>query len=677
MSVQKSILDFFRRTTEQSPPRRYRRELRIPPADIQEDGLGNHVKFKPEARRSIIARKTLTPMAGRAAIVVAFAIVLAATSGSANSSELGSTDVPEPPSPTWCKLPGSPSSICTQEPLPLPLINTTDCQPTGISKWLYCGTPLPQGVTVLEALQSAIDQAIAEGRADPRRSTNSPDNCYDGELYPTSNPEVSGDLHVGNTLNSTAGSWFNCAQTISYSWLWHGNCCIPTPNAYGSTYTTSSGDLGAYLWTKVTACNEVQCVQNPNDSNHHGPVSTAPSPLPTVNLTANPTRVIKGQPTSLSWSASNANSCLGTSFPSYVWRTDDMAGSRETNLLAQDTVFTWSCTNSGGTAYVSVTVTVWCGGGYDSTQDTDQDCHYNGADNCAARFNPTQYNTDSDGLGDVCDAPPEYDCEASSTCPGPGPNEINWDNATQTSGSAGDPNYEITVGNMNTWKYSLRSCPGAASGIVDPITVVFYRDATAAKSLDRIWLRTGWSNRANKVTRRIESKQMFQSWGPAHCGEYYGDIASGGAVNSRFHVRCRKTAKYDDLAGLGTTTTCTPHHEDITLFSPQHNWKWFACPIPICGRDAPCWHAVDQNGPSGSGFDIGRTEIYNRFKDTTSNIVSQNWGNTAEIPQCDGGRASSNGLVYFIEINAAPTAVTVDDWPIGPETGLVSTSPGP
>jgi thrombospondin type 3 repeat protein len=150
------------------------------------------------------------------------------------------------------------------------------CTETGIERWLYCGDALGEGVSVTAALQTTLDDAFQRGE----RAERSPE-CNIGELwpYPGHPPAVSGDLQVGSTLSSTTGAWFSCGEPIrSYSWLWHGNSQTPSPDPYGSTYTTASSDVGAYLWTKVTACNDTQCVTSQYESNHHGPV-TAPQPV--------------------------------------------------------------------------------------------------------------------------------------------------------------------------------------------------------------------------------------------------------------------------------------------------------------------------------------------------------------------------------------------------------------
>lgn len=149
------------------------------------------------------------------------------------------------------------------------------CGETGIDRWLHCGDPLAEGVSMAAALQAVLDDAFRRGE----RGTAEPD-CYEGELwpYPDQPPAVSGDLRAGSTLSSTTGAWFSCHEYIrSYSWLWHGNSQTPSPDPYGSTYTTATSDVGAYLWTKVTACNTSQCVASPYESNHHGPVSAPPA----------------------------------------------------------------------------------------------------------------------------------------------------------------------------------------------------------------------------------------------------------------------------------------------------------------------------------------------------------------------------------------------------------------
>ena len=104
--------------------------------------------------------------------------------------------------------------------------------------------------------------------------------------------------------------------------------------------------------------------------------------------------------------------------------------------------------------------------------------------------------------------------------------------------------------------------------------------------------------------------------------------ASG--LGSRFHVRVR--GQHQDPA-LGWVAVAGAHHEDLVLF-------------PI-----PCGHAVDSNGPGGSGFDQGRDELEQQL--VAAGHVSSRvwWGNTQSFKQCDGDYAGSDGWTVFISLH--------------------------
>lgn len=126
------------------------------------------------------------------------------------------------------------------------------CSPTGVGKWLICGSPTS---------------------APPR----SPD-CVPGELYNTAPPVVSGSTVVGSTLSSSNGSWYSCLESIQVSWGWFGNSQPPR----GNTYDVVIPDIGAHLWTQTTACNtDGDCDTSP-DSNMVGPVTDVVPPPPSA-----------------------------------------------------------------------------------------------------------------------------------------------------------------------------------------------------------------------------------------------------------------------------------------------------------------------------------------------------------------------------------------------------------
>lgn len=184
---------------------------------------------------------------------------------------------------------------------------------------------------------------------------------------------------------------------------------------------------------------------------------------------------------------------------------------------------------------------------------------------------------------------------------------------------------------FDTYQYSVTSCPASYSKQVDPITIVFTRNAIGTRTFNHIEAHTGWSSPATG-----SSHQYFASHG--YCGqndEQKATACSGNNGNNctRYHIRARKTEHADTT--WGTTGVGTPHHED---------WVW-SCNYGSGG------HAVDKGGVNtggASGFDQGRVAIYNAFRYTYHTLEQVSvWGNTREFKQCDGDYAGSNGYVYW------------------------------
>jgi hypothetical protein len=79
------------------------------------------------------------------------------------------------------------------------------------------------------------------------------------------------------------------------------------------------------------------------------------TPAPTVTLSANPTTVASGAASTLTWSASNATSCVASG----SWSGSEAAsGSQKTAALTATAKYTLTCTGAGGSAAQSATVTV-------------------------------------------------------------------------------------------------------------------------------------------------------------------------------------------------------------------------------------------------------------------------------------------------------------------------------
>lgn len=81
---------------------------------------------------------------------------------------------------------------------------------------------------------------------------------------------------------------------------------------------------------------------------------TAAQPAPTVNFAASPTAITSGQSSTLSWSSTNATSCVASG----GWSGTKAVSGTEVVSPTATTIFTLSCTGSGGTSAKQVTVTV-------------------------------------------------------------------------------------------------------------------------------------------------------------------------------------------------------------------------------------------------------------------------------------------------------------------------------
>jgi len=168
-------------------------------------------------------------------------------------------------------------------------------------------------------------------------------------------------------------------------------------------------------------------------------------------------------------------------------------------------------------------------------------------------------------------------------------------------------------------RYTHKACPASAANRVDPINVVFTMWGTWGRAESQIGSHAGWTATSGSV-------QSFADHGA--CLAMHTQRASGNG--SRFHVRLR--GQHVDPT-LGWTAAAAAHHEDLVL-------------LPV-----PCGHAVDSNGPGGSGFDQGRDELESRFTIAGHSSYRLWWGNTQSFKQCDGDYAASDGWTMFIELH--------------------------
>ena len=168
-------------------------------------------------------------------------------------------------------------------------------------------------------------------------------------------------------------------------------------------------------------------------------------------------------------------------------------------------------------------------------------------------------------------------------------------------------------------RYTHGGCPAAFENRVDPVNVVFTGWGTWGRAESQIESHAGW-------TAISGSGQSFVDHGA--CRPMHTQRAS--AEGTRFHVRLR--GQHSDPV-LGWTAMAAAHHEDLVAF-------------PV-----PCGHAVDANGPEGSGFDQGRDELARHFESSGHSSERVWWGNTQSFKQCDGDYAASDGWAVLIELH--------------------------
>jgi hypothetical protein len=84
-------------------------------------------------------------------------------------------------------------------------------------------------------------------------------------------------------------------------------------------------------------------------------VSITAPPAPTLTLAADPLSIGSGASSTLTWSSTNATSCIARD----GWSgSKDTSGSQSTGALSGTTTFTLECSGAGGSAWKTVTVTV-------------------------------------------------------------------------------------------------------------------------------------------------------------------------------------------------------------------------------------------------------------------------------------------------------------------------------
>jgi hypothetical protein len=171
---------------------------------------------------------------------------------------------------------------------------------------------------------------------------------------------------------------------------------------------------------------------------------------------------------------------------------------------------------------------------------------------------------------------------------------------------------------LNVTEYTFPDCGSVdSSRWVDPINFVLMGPGnTPALSAAHVEHHTGWSNQDG-------SPQYI--WTHNSCQAVREQRASG--AGTRFHARFFPNYDTDEYGN--SFTVLGVHHEDLTY----------------------CGHAVDSNGPGGSGFDQGREALWGPMYNGGHDYLGVfYWGNTQSMQQCDGDWAGSDGSVYYFAV---------------------------
>ena len=174
-----------------------------------------------------------------------------------------------------------------------------------------------------------------------------------------------GTATVGTLASNTSGT-----ATLSYTFPSQGTsyvrACADKASANGTgTITESNENNNCGAWTAVTVASAYQCadgIDNDGDGKIDYPADPGcTSPTDTderdsascSGFSANPTSILSGQSSTLSWSCQNATSCTGTNFS-----TGGATSGTQSVAPSSSTTYSLSCNGAGGNASVNVNVTV-------------------------------------------------------------------------------------------------------------------------------------------------------------------------------------------------------------------------------------------------------------------------------------------------------------------------------
>jgi hypothetical protein len=167
----------------------------------------------------------------------------------------------------------------------------------------------------------------------------------DGSLIPT--PQVTLQANPA-TVNAQGSSTLTWSSTDA-------NACTASGGSWTGTKATSGTESVGPI--AATTTYTLSCTNTQGGSNSKSVTVTVASstPAPTVDLSANPTSVVSGGSTNLSWTSANATACTASGNWSGAKAT---SGSQSVGPLTANRTYTLTCTGTGGSGNDTQAVTV-------------------------------------------------------------------------------------------------------------------------------------------------------------------------------------------------------------------------------------------------------------------------------------------------------------------------------
>jgi trimeric autotransporter adhesin len=221
------------------------------------------------------------------------------------------------------------------------------------------------GAATLSWLSSNATSCVASGAWAGAKATSGSQTT--GALTAGATYELSCTGNGGSAQQSTTVSVTSPAPTITFSaspstvasgtgstLIWsatHATSCTASGGWSGTKAVTGSQSTGALTANETYG---LTCTGAGGSATQSATVSVTKA-APAIVLSAGPSTVKSGAATSLTWSSTNATSCIASG----GWSgSQSTSGSKSTSALTATTSFTLTCTGTGGSASQSVTVTV-------------------------------------------------------------------------------------------------------------------------------------------------------------------------------------------------------------------------------------------------------------------------------------------------------------------------------